>query len=297
MIFLSKTIRKLLPGVVVNLIRKPLRLYYSSIERDIWMNYVYGDRSRPVEKNRVNVYYWKPPHIDNVGDLLSQVIVDSLIKYYSLKKDREVGETRRLFAIGSVIDAAQCKMVIWGSGVHRKTARIPSVEFDIRAVRGPETKKMLEQSNVSCPEIFGDPAVLLPLFFRPALKKRFPYTIVPHFSSQKHYLEKYPDHTISTLTSDWKGFVSRIIQSELVISGSLHGLILAEAYGVPAIALTDIDTDWFKYNDYYFSTGRYNYNKASSVDDALNMDPDKIPDFQYMRSSLLASFPKDLWAR
>ncbi|MGH9877392.1 MAG: polysaccharide pyruvyl transferase family protein, partial [Nitrososphaerales archaeon] len=67
------------------------------------------------------------------------------------------------------------------------------------------------------------------------------------------------------------------------------------AYGVPAIALTDIDVDWFKYDDYYFSTGRFSYNKALSVDDALNMDADEIPDFERMRSSLLASFPKDLW--
>lgn len=292
---LRRTIQKLAPGFALNLIRKPIRAYYSIVERYIWKNYIYADRSRPAKKNQVNVYYWKPPHTDNVGDLLSQIIINYLLVHYSLQKDQEVSETKRLFAIGSVIDAARCKMVIWGSGLHHKSARIPNVDFDIRAVRGPETKRMLEQCNVQCPEVFGDPAVLLPLFFSPALKKKFSYTIIPHFSSQKYYLEKHAEHTISTLTSDWKGFVSRIIQSELVISGSLHGIILAEAYGVPAIALTDIDTDWFKYDDYYFSTGRHSYNKASSVDGALNMVPDKVPDFKKMRSSLLASFPKDLW--
>ena len=292
---IKKILQNSMPDPVLKIIRKPIKVYYAMVSGRIWKNYIYADRSRPVKKNRVNVYYWKPPHTDNVGDLLSKVVVDYLIEYFSLHNERNISDTRRLFAIGSVIDAAKSDMVVWGSGLHHKTAQIHNVKLDIRAVRGQETKKKLKQSSITCPNVFGDPAVLLPLFFRPVFKKEFTFTIIPHFSRENSYFGKHEGHVTSTLTSDWKGFVSRIVKSDLVISGSLHGLILAEAYGVPAIALTDIDTDWFKYDDYYFSTGRYKYNKARTVEEALNMQPDPIPKFDKMITSLLESFPKDLW--
>lgn len=43
-----------------------------------------------------------------------------------------------------------------------------------------------------------------------------------------------------------------------VYSSSLHGIILAEAYGVPAVMFRSYDKSVdFKYLDYYASTGRY----------------------------------------
>ena len=42
-------------------------------------------------------------------------------------------------------------------------------------------------------------------------------------------------------------------KAKLVISSSLHGIILAETYGIPAILLMDkVTNNMFKYNDYYY---------------------------------------------
>lgn len=257
------------------------------------MHFVFGDWSRPITRNDVNVYYWKPRRTHNVGDLLSEVIVHSVRDYFGLPR---ATHTRRMFAIGSVIDSAQCDIVVWGSGLHDARARAPHVRLDVRAVRGPETRRVLLANNVHCPPVFGDPAVLLPLFYLPEEKVAHPYTTIPHFSKEAAYLARDPPNTISTLTPDWRGFVSRVANSKLVISGSLHGIILAEAYGVPAIALTDIDTDWFKYEDYYLSTGRRTFPRARGVEEALRTTPAELPDLKKMRDALLESFPKDLWS-
>src|SRR5690606_14915863 len=102
------------------------------------------------------------------------------------------------------------------------------------------------------------------------------YLVIPHYSKEKKYMEKYAN-VVSTLTSDWRGFISDILGAELIISSSLHGLIVAEAYGVPAVLLDDIDKDYLKYNDYYLSTGRGDYKKAKTVEEALSLGPEPLP--------------------
>ncbi|WP_346793949.1 polysaccharide pyruvyl transferase family protein, partial [Klebsiella pneumoniae] len=52
-------------------------------------------------------------------------------------------------------------------------------------------------------------------------------------------------------------FTKEIVNSKFVISGSLHGIIIAEAYGIPAIFLDNNSGESrFKYDDYYFGSGR-----------------------------------------
>jgi pyruvyltransferase len=91
-------------------------------------------------------------------------------------------------------------------------------------------------------------------------------------------------------------FIRRIVNSSLVISCSLHGIILAEAYGVPAIFLRAGHTEKaFKYDDYYQGTGRKEYLSAASVDEALLMPAPRPPDFSNQQRSLFDAFPFDLW--
>lgn len=277
-----------------SLLLRPLKALHRIGQRYIWLNYVYGDLSRPVKRNEVNVYYWKRPQSDNVGDLLSDVVVRLEAVHKGLDIEQKISSTRRMFAIGSVIDAARCDITVWGSGLHHHGACVPKVSLDVRAVRGPYTRELLRMAGVECPEVFGDPAILLPMFYMPEVNKMYDYTVIPHFSKEAGYTDQ-KDFFLSTLTSDWKAFIDRIVASKLVISGSLHGIILAEAYGVPAIALNDIDTDWFKYDDYYLGTNRSIYPKASSVAEARAQTPTAVPNFSQMRSELLAAFPDDLW--
>lgn len=97
------------------------------------------------------------------------------------------------------------------------------------------------------------------------------------------------------MLTDWRVFIDEIIKGKLVISSSLHGIILAEAYGVPAILLYEKDMNLFKYKDYYHSTGRYDFPIAKSIEEALTMKPAPIPDMSVLQKNLLESFPADLW--
>ncbi len=163
-------------------------------------------------------------------------------------------------------------------------------KLDIRCVRGPETRRVLMNNGYECPECYGDPAVLLPLFYTPAsTEKAYDYKVVQHYI----YGCDHPN-AINPLTDDWRSFVDEIVKCRLIISSSLHGIILAEAYGVPAIMLQN-NMNTFKYNDYYYSTGRFSYPVAKTVEEALQMEPAPLPDLTALQQNLLDSFPVDLW--
>lgn len=97
-------------------------------------------------------------------------------------------------------------------------------------------------------------------------------------------------------THNYKYFIDEIVKSEKIISSSLHGIILAESYGVPAILLNEgIDNQLIKYYDWYYSTGRKSVKIANSIEEALSMEPMDLPDLTNMRNDLINSFPYDLW--
>ena len=97
------------------------------------------------------------------------------------------------------------------------------------------------------------------------------------------------------LSDDWMAVIDKIVMTKLVICSSLHGIILAESYGVPAILLNDYGMNLFKYEDYYYSTGRFDFPVAKTVEEALKLAPPPLPDFTEMRESLVSSFP--YWGR
>ncbi|MGO5163486.1 polysaccharide pyruvyl transferase family protein [Fusicatenibacter saccharivorans] len=97
------------------------------------------------------------------------------------------------------------------------------------------------------------------------------------------------------MTTDYKRFVQEILQSEVVISSALHGIILAESYKVPTIFLREQLNKDIKFDDWYFSTQRYNYKYITRLEEALSCDVNCIPDIEDMQRNLLESFPYDLW--
>ncbi len=191
------------------------------------------------------LFWWKPKNGEiNVGDHLSKIIVSNVLG----QRDRTLLDKRdkrkRLIAIGSVLHFASDGDTVWGSGVNGKIPadRHTFRTLDVRAVRGPRTRAFLRERGLDVPEIYGDPGLLMPLFFpREALEPpstRQPFLIVPHFNEPSDKYVRYKDQLVLPNRQP-AGFVRQLLCAELVVSSSLHGLILAEAYGVPSVYL-----DW-----------------------------------------------------
>lgn len=259
------------------------------------------------ERHRRAVYWWSPlrqrlrPPRENVGDYLSPLVVQRMLDRYGrriLDKRPEVG---RLLAIGSVMHHARDGDVIWGAGVNGK---VPAERhcfqyLDVRAVRGPLTRAFLLRRGIHCPEVYGDPALLLPALFpelqRAAVPRQADFVVVPHLNDPPGvWTAQVGREHLLRPTVYWKRFIRRILGARLVLSASLHGVIIAEAFGIPARALRLTEGEpAFKYRDYYLATGRPGYRFAGSVKEGLRLGGEVPPEFD--PRPLLRQFPADLW--
>ncbi len=253
------------------------------------------------EEEGLPLYYWRTPTITNFGDYLSVKLVERIINgpVTIFKKQSGVFQ-RKLLAVGSILSVASDYDVIWGCGVNGKTLMPSSFHFsyvDIRAVRGPLTRQfILDNFGLSCPEVYGDPVLLFPYFFPEFQRKENPsyeYIIIPHYT-EKHLFPKEVYSNVVYPTDPWDEVVNKILSSKFVISSSLHGIVVAEAYGIPARLLKiTYNEPLFKYQDYYWGTGRPYFTCASSVEEALTMGGE--PPFVCDLAQLLAAFPFEFW--
>ena len=130
---------------------------------------VFGDPRRPIVPLRINLLYYKRHGVQNVGDLLSPVLFDCLLRMKGMSKWSS--HTKRVAMIGSIIQFIGAKATIYGSGflnwhsVEVFARKKP--QLTIRAVRGPLTRNALMSMGYNVPETYGDPAMLMPHFYPP----------------------------------------------------------------------------------------------------------------------------------
>ncbi len=141
-------------------------------------------------------------------------------------------------AIGSVLGWATEETEVWGAGFISDSDFVTDIPTPkrIHAVRGPETRNILITKGIRCPEIFGDPALLMPRFYNPKLEKKYKISVIPHAIDRvliPELTKSFPNAHFIDVTQDVYKFIDEVIKSEYIISSALHGCITAYAYGVP----------------------------------------------------------------
>lgn len=247
----------------------------------------------------VDLYNWMPKDGRvNFGDHLSEIVTRQLLALHGLSLDQEVTKSARLLAIGSVLQYSTNDDHIWGTGWNGKVpeAMFKSQRLNLHAVRGPLTSEFLRCRGFEVPEVYGDPALLVPYLFkgRFAPNPQHDYVFVPNLHDLSILPPNTP-HVISPLQG-WNRVIEKILEAKLVLASSLHGLIIAEAYGIPAryVRLSQTE-DPFKYKDYYLGTGRMESELqfASSIVEGKEMGG--MPGLRFDHQPLLDAFPLHLW--
>lgn len=267
----------------------------------------------PAKKNHVNIFQYHPERFYdievssdankyNLGDSLGEVIIKYMLDKVGIDIDAEVSKTKHLNCVGTNIQGSYQDATIWGSGIlptrtYDFWRKIVRRKLDIRAVRGPLTRKVLLEQGYECPEVYGDPAILMPMIYNPKIDKKRDKLIIPQFVYEKEFRRAHPDECMLSMnTNDYRHIIDEIVSSEIVYTSSLHGIILAESYGVPAVFFHGLEDYWdFKYFDWYQSTGRMDIRIAESYEEALMMTPQPLPKLDDMVKGLLNTFPYDLW--
>lgn len=153
-------------------------------------------------------------------------------------------------------------------------------------------KKVLAIGSIMHLANDGDPALLFGVLFPEFVPDpKRDYVVIPHASETGLFRT---DPNFVSPKEPWQAVVQKIVESKFVISSSLHGIIIAEAYGIPArMLLVTNKAQFFKYQDYYHGTGRPDFKYAASIKEALEMGGEPPPKCDLEK--LLNSFPYDLW--
>lgn len=229
---------------------------------------------------------------DNFGDLLGPWIVARAVERLGLGRARS--KTPRLLAVGSIMRLGSAGDVVWGSGINGKsvdTATFPLL--DVRAVRGPRTAQVLRSFGNTVPDVFGDPALLIPHLWTDeelGIRRRSGgLVLMPNYNDARHW----PENAVSPRGAMLEK-VRLLASAERVVASSLHAIIIAEAYGVPAVLVASTKEKPFKYEDHYEGTGRVAPSAAPDWEMGLVAEA-APPIVDWSPDPLMDAFPRDLW--
>jgi pyruvyltransferase len=197
--------------------------------------------------DRIFMFWAKTPSPGNLGDVLGPIILGQLgVLCHWVRKENG----GKWISIGSIARFAMPGDTVWGSGIMRKSDEV-SQKANWLAVRGPITGK---KCGCKC---YGDPALLVSRYFPKADPSTdYGRIVVPHYRDID--CVPYDVPFVPPITSDPVSTSIKIGSADRVASSSLHGIIVAHAYGVPAgwWRPTDrLNGDGTKFADYAAGVG------------------------------------------
>jgi hypothetical protein len=203
--------------------------------------------------------------IPNVGDRINPSLITSLTG----RTTQFVTDYSQphLLAIGSVMASATSATLVWGTGAMHPELGVGDVRASsVFAVRGPSTYRLLREAGIAVGDVpLGDPALLAPqlmnIFRSPTPQHRI--------GLAAHYVDRHRPEVVRLLDDpavadlnvhgDPEAFLRQMAECAVVVSSSLHGLIFAEALGIPSLWLRagdDIGGSDFKFKDWFGTTRR-----------------------------------------
>jgi pyruvyltransferase len=212
-----------------------------------------------------NYAFWcRYPSHRNFGDALTPWLIKKIAGQYPdfLWPHHQFD---KYLVVGSIIAYAREHCIVWGAGILWHEERI-SPKARLIAVRGPITRKRALECGAECPKTYGDPALLLPRLY-PVRKTtpEFKLGIVPHYIDKPKVLARWkgsPKLRFIDVQQPVESVVNAIVSCQFIASSSLHGIIVANAYGIPALWVEFSKRphgDGSKFQDYFLSIGQKPY--------------------------------------
>lgn len=206
--------------------------------------------------------YWcicKVPN--NMGDMIAPYLFNKITGYNAKNGALTTGPF--FLSCGSIITKCSKNAIVWGTGTMFNNGKIHA-PIKILSVRGPLTRQVFLNNRISCPEIYGDPGLLLPRYYTPILNDRkYKVGIIPHYVDHKYMTKLFsniPNILVIDICRSVEKVCDDIVACDATISSSLHGIIVSHAYNVPSAWMTasqyatkPIGGGAVKYNDYYLS--------------------------------------------
>ncbi|MGP9707011.1 polysaccharide pyruvyl transferase family protein [Brachybacterium sp. AOP24-D1-21] len=227
----------------------------------------------------VKLFWWKGKEYPNLGDELSRLILERI---YGLDVQFSTLHGADMISVGSVLGMAldheavpkrTKPLHVVGSGTMHQLERKQLPEcLRFHSVRGAITRTALGSRDTDAVSL-GDPGILCADLFEPDRVSDGKVGVILHHSRLKDdgWRERFshlPIEFLDIRTEDYDSFVQQMARCDIILSESLHGLILADAYGIPNTWLSFgrlHSGGNLKFFDYFSSIGRDCLMKVSGV--------------------------------
>ena len=230
-------------------------------------NILSADFKEYLFKDPILLYY--SDFSKNWGDYINPFLVEKISgkKTVSYKRIYNIKNKKKLTGVGSILHhPGLADAVIWGSGFIHPVDSLKELPSEILVLRGKHSAKIFQDNGIKDKGVYGDPALLFPTFYKPTSAKKFKIGFLPHYSelnsflTNKNITENKDVTVISPMVPHNKVYkiIDQIDECEIIVSSSLHGLILADVYQIPSLRFTFTNKIYggdFKYDDYYSGVG------------------------------------------
>lgn len=261
----------------------------------------------------ITAYWWQGKPV-NFGDELTPIL---LKRIYGLETSHSPAGSADLISTGSILEGVWSDKVsnrerpiqVVGSGFIRDGNPLPpQLGAHFHSVRGFLSKNRIEMGGDVGEISVGDPGLLVPFAANAnqPVPRRRRFGVVLHYlkagnSGIKSSLENLLGDVrfIDIRTTDIDNFVSEMQACEVILSHSLHGLIIADALGIPNawLDLGGLYGKGFKFLDYFSTVGRAYYKKIEGLPDSLKSVADAIVEPPNSRIASLQDDVRQAFAR
>lgn len=160
-----------------------------------------------------------------------------------------------LLGVGSILERANQNSIVMGSGFISSKSQLAKHPKIVLAARGYLTKEKL---GITDDILLGDPAILIPNLLNISHSPTCELAIVPHVDSYALYLKRF-GHLCKVIdpSRSVRHVVANIASAKVILSQSLHGLVMADAMNIPNVWISPHQKmlgGEFKFNDYYSTT-------------------------------------------
>ena len=182
-------------------------------------------------------FWCRYPSARNFGDALTPWLIWKITGEFPVFAWPQEN-VRKYMVAGSIIEFANPTTTVWGTGLMSRHDQIDA-GATILAVRGPITRQRALECGAECPPVFGDPALLLPRLYQPRPSgRRALIGVIPHYFDKPKmaaYWRVPANCNLIDIQRSIECVIDEISKCSYIISSSLHGLIAAHAYGIPAL--------------------------------------------------------------
>lgn len=211
-----------------------------------------------------------------IGNL--KKIIKNIIKARNYKEIKDLCSFTNkpiILAAGSILEGSTSRCIVWGTGMAQSQRKIRGGNF--LTTRGKLSAAIVRKNGFTVQSnIYGDPAILLPIVYKPKSKKvNKRIGIIPHYVDYtycKDHLTHDNYFLINLRTKNIEEVIEQINSCELIYSSSLHGLIVSHTYGIPAIwfQIKEFEGGNFKFEDYFSSVNIQPYSPLTFEQIQLN---------------------------